>query len=181
MPMTHVCLLRGINVGGRHKLPMADLVKMFEAAGCRDVRHYIQSGNVVFSAGRSVAAAVPGTVGRAIFDSFGFDAPLILRTASAFTGIIHRHPFVEICDDPRQLFVGFLADRPTAGAVRRMDPSRSPHDRMEVHGGEIYLMLTKGVSGSRLTSDWLDRTLNTTCTVRNWQTVNRLAAMLASV
>ncbi|HUH11498.1 MAG TPA: DUF1697 domain-containing protein, partial [Longimicrobiales bacterium] len=77
----HIALLRGINVGGRHRLPMAALTALFEEAGCAAVRTYIQSGNVVFGAPDVVAAALPGVVGAAIERDLGFRPALVMRTS----------------------------------------------------------------------------------------------------
>src|SRR3989304_8603742 len=95
MKNIHIALLRGINVGGKHRLPMADLRAMFEAAGCRDVRTYIQSGNVVFAANRSLAAKVPAMIERAIEERFGFGAPAVVPSAAGLDEGVRRDPLVE--------------------------------------------------------------------------------------
>ena len=78
----HVALLRGINVGGKNVLPMKDLVAIFRVAGCRDVRTYIQSGNVIFRAPQAVVSRLPGVVAKAVSDRFGFRPPIVMRTTS---------------------------------------------------------------------------------------------------
>src|SRR5438105_5723824 len=90
----HVALLRGINVGGKNKLPMSDLVAMFADAGCADVRSYIQSGNVVFRASAEHAARVPALVGAAIAERFGFRVPVVLRTADELREVSAHNPFL---------------------------------------------------------------------------------------
>ena len=77
---TFVALLRGINVGGKNKLPMEDLAEMFAAAGCRDVRTYIQSGNVVFTATPRVAERLPALIAARIEEAFGYRTPVVMRT-----------------------------------------------------------------------------------------------------
>ena len=77
----HVALLRGINVGGKHKLPMKDLGTLFVEAGCGGVRTYIQSGNVVFTAGAELARSIPASIAAAIARRFGFNVPVVTRTA----------------------------------------------------------------------------------------------------
>ena len=78
----YVALLRGVNVGGKRSLPMKDLAAIFAACGCRRVRTYIQSGNVVFEADAAHAADVPALVGAAVRDRFGFEPPILLRSAA---------------------------------------------------------------------------------------------------
>jgi uncharacterized protein (DUF1697 family) len=80
----HVALLRGINVSGKNTLPMAELTSIFVQAGCKDVRTYIQSGNVVFRAKASVARRVPEVVAGAIAEGFGYEVPVVCRSASEF-------------------------------------------------------------------------------------------------
>ena len=77
---THLALLRGINVGGKNKLPMATLVDMFIEAGCKDVRTYIQSGNVVFSVSKTESASIPDRITTRIAERYGYRVPVILRT-----------------------------------------------------------------------------------------------------
>lgn len=89
MPLTHVALLRGINVGGKHKLPMKELVFLFEAAGCTEVRTYIQSGNVVFKASGTLAKKVPGLVSAGIRERFGFDAPVVFEVQRGISTCRH--------------------------------------------------------------------------------------------
>lgn len=90
-----------------------------------------------------------------------------------------RHPFSEGAVEPRLLHVAFLADAPEAAAVKALDPLRSPPDRFVVRGREVYLWFPNGSARSRLTTDYLDRTLGTTSTWRNWRTVQELTALLA--
>ena len=79
--MKYAAFLRGINVGGKNLLPMKDLAKMFEAAGCTGVRTYIQSGNVVFKAGKLSTPVLSQRIEKQILRDFGFSALVISRTA----------------------------------------------------------------------------------------------------
>ncbi len=72
---THVALLRGINVGGKNPLPMADLVEMFAGGQCSDVRTYIQSGNVIFRATPEVAGRIGVRITERIRERFGYELP----------------------------------------------------------------------------------------------------------
>src|ERR1700688_1957682 len=109
--MTHVALLRGINVGGKNMLPMKDLAKMFGAAGCTDVRTYIQSGNVIFKAPAGAPGIADGIVAK-IEKQFGFRIPIILRTSQQLLQTIRNSPFLESVSDQRWLHVYFLAHAP---------------------------------------------------------------------
>jgi uncharacterized protein (DUF1697 family) len=173
----HVALLRGINLGKR-RLPMKDLARIFEDAGCADVRTYIQSGNVLYRAGAALARRVPDLIQAAIAERFGFDAPVVTRTAAAIASIVRANPYAdEAAADPKSVHVAFLADRPTASAVSSLDPNRSPPDTFLVRGREIYLHLPNGAARSKLTNPWFDARLGTVSTSRNWRTVTTLEEM----
>lgn len=173
----YVSLLRGINVGGRHKLLMRELAAMFVEAGCEDVRTYIQSGNVVFRADPSLADGLSARITTAIAASHGYQLPVVIRTAADLARVVRGNPFLADGADPTRLYVGFLAEAPDPAKVARLDPDRSPPDAFEVRGDAVYLHFPNGVARSKLTNDYLDRTLGTVSTIRNWRTVCRLHEM----
>ncbi len=170
----HVALLRGINVGGKNKIPMQDLVAMFTKAGCSEVRSYIQSGNVVFQGGQALAKRIPVLITQAVNKRFGYQIPVLTRTSEEIRKIVRTNPFLKSGADPGVLHVAFLADRPGAAAIKALDPNRSPPDEFKVRGGEIYFHCPNGVARSKLSNAYFDSVLNTTSTVRNWRTVLRV-------
>lgn len=176
-PPMHVALLRGVNVGGKNRLPMADLAAMFTKAGGRDVATYIQSGNVVFRAAPAASARVSQAVSRAISQSFGFTVPLVIRTAEEMLAASRENPFLAAGADPETLHLGFLADLPAAAGVASLDDNRSPPDRFLVRGRDIYFHFPNGLARSKLTNAYFDSRLSTTTTVRNWRTVLALVEM----
>src|SRR5205807_2219630 len=121
-----VALLRGINVGGKHKLPMNSLISLFIEAGCHDVATFIQSGNVLFRASPPLAAQLPNLIEKQIEAQFGFRAPIILRTRKELKGAVNRNPFTQVGADENALYVMFLADRPDSARIASLDPQRSP-------------------------------------------------------
>ena len=94
LPGENVALLRGINVGGKNKLPMKGLAAMFQKAGCDDVRTYIQSGNVLFRAGPSLTEDIPSLISTSILNGFGYRTPVVTRTALELQEVIRANPFV---------------------------------------------------------------------------------------
>lgn len=171
--MTFVALLRGINVGGKRMLPMKDLTALFTKAGAKDVRTYIQSGNVVFDA--KAAPPVIERVRGAIETQFGFDVPMVVRSAEALQAVVASSPF----DDVEHVYVVFLADPPSPAQVKALDPNRSAPDRFVVRGSDVFLHLPNGVARTKLSNAWFDAQLKTVSTVRNWKTVLELARMSA--
>lgn len=176
MTTRHVALLRGINVGGKNRLPMKELSALFEGAGCTDVATYIQSGNVVFSSTDAAKAAL--RVQQEIARLFRFDAPVVTRTADEMRRVLDANPFLRAGAPEEQLHVAFLRDLPAPAQVASLDPARSPPDEFAVDGREVFLRMPDGVARSKLTNAWMDAKLSTVSTARNWRTVRALVEML---
>ena len=171
---TYVAFLRGINVGGKNLLPMKELAAMFARAGASDVRTYIQSGNVLFTATPTVAAKIAAAVTKAVAAKYGFEVALVLRTQEELAAVARANPYLTPDADHGRLLVMFLADAPAARAVAALDPQRSPPDEFTVRGREIYLRCPNGFGRSKLSNAWFDAKLGTTSTGRNWRTVLKL-------
>jgi uncharacterized protein (DUF1697 family) len=167
----HVALLRGINVGGARKLPMKELVALFERAGCADVRTYIQSGNVVFDAKTSAAKGLAKKVSALIRADYDYDVPVLVRTARELRSAAEACPFE--CVDPKALYIGFMEKKPTKAQLEALDPERSPGDEVAVSGRELFVRYKVGQSKTKLTHAYLERTLGPN-TMRNWRTVEKL-------
>jgi uncharacterized protein (DUF1697 family) len=174
----HLALLRGINVGGRHKLPMKELAAIFEAAGCRDVRTLIQSGNVVFAADAKLVKRIAGLVEAEIQARFGFPAPVVVRSAAEVGAAMEASPFLARGLSEDVVHLMFLKDAPDPARAAALGASPFPPDEFALLGREIHLHLPSGVADTKLTNAWFDARLGTTCTLRNWRTMTKLRAML---
>ena len=172
--MTHVALLRGINVGGKAKLPMKELAAIFAAVGATNVRTYIQSGNVVFES--DAAEPVVEAVTKQIALMYGYPGRIVLRSDDELRKAYTENPFAGA--PVETLHVYFLADPPAAAAVKELDPERSPGDSFVVKGREVYLHLPQGMARTKLTNTYFDTKLKTVSTARNWNTVGKLVEML---
>ena len=173
----YVALLRGINVGGRNILPMPELRALAEGAGCRAVRSYIQSGNLVFRAGAGLAPRLPELISGRITERFGFASPVILRSAAEMAAVAGANPFVAAGAEAKTLHVMFLTDEPDPDAVAGLESGRSPPDAFVVRGREVYVCCPNGVARTKLTNAYFDRALATQSTARNWRTVLKLVEM----
>lgn len=167
-----VALLRGINVGGHHVVPMADLRAALERAGLNDVRTYIQSGNVVF---RSTDPDPGVTVGRVVRETFGFDVPVVVRTLDEVERIAATHPGLG-GEVPAKWLHVFLLDRRVDDADAP-DPERFGADRFVVDGSEIYATYPNGVGRSKLTLDVVERAFGAVATARNLSTLAAIVAL----
>ena len=178
MPATHVALLRGINLGGKNKIPMKDLAAMFNGSRCTEVKTFIQSGNVVFCATKPVAAKIAAQITKSIKDQFGFDIPVVLRTAAELAAVVSGNPFLRKGVSEDELAVSFLLGDPDPAGIARLDPHRSSPDEFIVQGREIYMRFPNGFGRSKLTSAWFDTRLKTVGTVRNWRTTKSLLQLM---
>ena len=179
-PELQVALLRGINVGGKNIVPMPELTALFSAAGCSDVRSYIQSGNVVFRADRALTKRLPALMAAQIATRFGCDVPVILRTRAELAAVARGNPFLAPEVDAATLLVMFLAEAPAARSIAALDPERSPPDEFVVRGREIFLRCPNGFGRSKLSNQYFDSKLATTSTARNWRTVLKLLELVQS-
>jgi uncharacterized protein (DUF1697 family) len=158
---------------------MAKLRDALTDAGLEEVSTVLQSGNVVFRSRKS-STAVAKVVAGTIEEAFGLKIGVVIRSAAELAAIAAYNPFLVGGDDrdPKTLHVAVLSARPTAAAVAKLNPDRSPPDAFAVDGREVYLSYPDGSGRSKLTLDYLERTLGVTGTARNCRTVQRLATLL---
>ena len=174
MTRRYVALLRGINVGGKHKVPMKDLTRIVEDVGCRDVSTYIQSGNVLFSASPAFAKRAPRLIQAAIVRQLGIEIPVVVRSAAELEQVLRNNPFLGKTRETHCLYVAFLTTTPTRTQIAALDTQLSAPDRFTVVGDTVFLSLQNGVARTKLTNNYFDAKLTTTSTVRNWNTVQKL-------
>ena len=169
--MKWVALLRGVNLGARNKVPMAQLRTLLEDAGYASVRTYIASGNVLVD-GPAGKKKLASELERLVLNSFGVTTAVILRKPRELAAAVEAHPF----DDTSATHVAFLATRPSRAAAARLedvDPGAV------LAGTELYLRLPRGVHGSRLSNARIESLLGVAATLRNWRTVVALAELAA--
>jgi len=176
---TYVALLRGINVVGKHIVPMKQLAETFTDARCGNVRTYIQSGNVVFNASPKALKGLSAVLTKRVEERFGFSVPIVLRNRQEVAQAVRDNPFLKAGLPQQMLHVYFLADMPSSDAVKSLDPQRSAPDAFHISGREIYLHLPNGMARTKLTNAYFDSKLKTVCTARNWATVLKLLEMMS--
>lgn len=173
---TYVALLRGVNVGGRNKLLMEDLVNLLENAGSQEVKTYIQSGNAVFRNPTDNPAELSSKVGIGIKQTRGFEPRVLLLEAEDLRQAIITNPFTDAEDDPANLHVYFLEFTPQAPDLAGLDALRSEGERIALKGKCFYLHAPSGAGKSKLAAR-AERLLGVPTTARNWKTVNKLMDM----
>jgi uncharacterized protein (DUF1697 family) len=158
-----VALLRGVNVGGHRRVPMADLRAGLEAAGFTGVRTYLQSGNAVFDGGPDDEAAVGALVQTVVTSCCGVETDVVVRTDQQLADLVRRLPWPERAAEPTLLHVLLLSAQPSSVEVRRA----GPQEQVQADGREVWVWYGDGAGRSRLVVD----TAGVVATARNWRTV----------
>lgn len=175
----YVALLRGINVGRNKRIGMPELRTALEGAGYEDVRTLLVSGNVVLTAPTPDPAEIVAGVERVVIERFRHDVRVVVRTASEFAEVAAACPVPEPPDGSR-FMVAFLADRVGAD-LPAPDESVLREDRWWARPGEIYVSCPHGTMDSPALNHLGEVTKGRThVTVRNWNTVAKLAALVTA-
>lgn len=175
---TQVALLRGINLGPRHKVPMSELKGLAESLRLHNPTTYIQSGNLIFEVDNGDTDFAE-RLEAALASQFGFEVPVVARSATELVRIARSHPFASLGLEQRFLMVAFLGQAPDVDIHGAIDVADFEPDRYELQGRELYLAYPNGLGRSRLTHDLLQRRLEVRATIRNWRTVLRLAELVS--
>lgn len=173
----YALLLRGVNVGTKNSLPMAELRSMLEALGCSDVQTYVQSGNAVFGT-RLGTAALTRAIETALERYMGRPIATTLRTSEQLKAIVERNPLAKVATNPTYSCVTFLSLAPSEADVAPLRTQDFAPERFEVAGTEIYTWHPNGQARSPLSAALGKLPLRGTVTTRNWNTVQKLLEML---
>ena len=173
-----VTMLRGVNVGGHNQIKMEDLRALCESLGLRDATTYIQSGNVVFRAKERDLAHLAERIGDSILKRCGFLPGVVARTAANLRDAVARNPFpARAASDPGRLLVIFLAAAPDPEALAKTLKINVGPEEIRFDGRELYIYYPNGQGQSKLTLPLVEKTLKTSGTGRNWNTVIKLLEM----
>jgi uncharacterized protein (DUF1697 family) len=167
-----VAFLRGINVGGHNRVPMAELRALFTRLGYPDAATLVQSGNVLFAAAGADLSSLAERLEREFADSFGFASRFVLRSRDELVEVAARNPFPAAVGEPAKLHVVFLSEVPTAEALDRLVPT--PPDEFVVDGRHVYVRYPDGAGRSKLKLE-----LGVPATARNWNTLTRVLALMS--
>jgi uncharacterized protein (DUF1697 family) len=174
-----VALLRGINVGGKNIIKMADLKVCFEGLGFAGVRTYIQSGNVLFWAGERDQARLTGQIEEALSATFDYESVVVVRSGEEMKAVVAQAPdgFGSEPDAYRYDAI-FLKEPLSSAEVIETVPTKPDVDAIYAGEGVVYFSrLTAKASSSRL-SRVVSMPIYQSMTIRNWKTTNRLVEMI---
>jgi uncharacterized protein (DUF1697 family) len=170
--MVWVGLLRGVNVGGKHILPMKEFARELQNAGFDGVKTYIQSGNIVFR-NDSDAPRLANRIGEIVHRSRGFKPSVFVLSADRLGTVVRRNPYPAAEQDPKSLHLFFLDGRPKKPDVKRLAEFKSPTESITVIGDVLYLCAPDGIGRSKLVTQ-VSKALRVDATARNWRTVSKL-------
>lgn len=177
--MVVIALLRGINVGGHRKVPMAALREVCTSLGFRDVRTYVQSGNVVADAPGDAAEA-EAALERGIAERFGFPVDVVAVTAERWRALIEANPLRAQAErDPAHTTLVLFKEPVAPGAAERLEARGRAGEVVREAAGALYIHFPAGQGTSKLPAS-IDKDGGSPGTARNWKTVLALAELAAS-
>jgi uncharacterized protein (DUF1697 family) len=171
---TWIALLRGVG-GGIRPLPMRELVKELEGIGLKDVRTYIQSGNVIFSSARQ-AVRLAGEIERCIEKKFGFHSRTFVLSVRELQRAAKDNPFPQADAKPQTLHLFFLAQPAKAAQLDAMNELKAKSEQFVLTNEVFYFYTPQGFGISKLAAK-AERLLGVGTTARNWRTVGKLLEM----
>jgi len=173
---TYIALFKSINVGGRNRLPMRELVEVLEGLKLKNIETYIQSGNIVFQSEDMNAPELSERIGAAINKSHGFTPQVLLLELDELERAIASNPYPEAESEPKSLHLYFLASEPKDVDLKTLESIRSDSEQFTLKGEVFYLHAPDGIGRSKLAAR-VEKALGVTVTARNWRSVNRILAM----
>lgn len=174
----YVALLRGINVGGKNKISMADLKTMLTDLGHSDVGTLLNSGNAVFGGPRRDTGELAAVLDAEIARRFRLDVKTVVRTADEMRAVVEADPFVGVATDPAKYVVMFLSGTPDRAALDAIDPNAYAPEEFRYVGREFYVWCPNSLRDARLPVALAHKRLGVVATARNWNTVTKLLTMM---
>jgi uncharacterized protein (DUF1697 family) len=181
MPI-YVALLRGINVSGHKPVPMAELQKLFEKLGFKGAKTFIQSGNVVFRSGEGDRKKIAALIEAGILKKFGFDVPVIIRTAEDLGAALSGNPYGKrkLAENER-VHITYLDQAPAKEALKALEAFSDPVDEIKIVKTEVYILVRNGYGNSKLSNTFVEKKLGVRATTRNLETTAKLIELAKSL
>ena len=174
MPI-YISLLRGINVSGQKKINMKELQAMYESLKFKNVKTYIQSGNVIFETSESSTLSLQKKIEKKIEEVFSFDVVVFCYSIQEWKKIIKANPFTK--EDTGRIYVTLLADATTAKPMDDINKVKHELEKIHIDKKSIYFFCPTGYGQSKLSNNFFERKLKTSATTRNWKTMDTLLTL----
>ncbi|WP_345663816.1 DUF1697 domain-containing protein [Streptomyces venetus] len=179
MTTMYAALLRGINVGGSRKVPMADLRALLSGLGHEDVATHLQSGQAVFSSGHGDEESLAAEIAQAVEQHFGFGVDVIVRDHAYLKAVADACPFPAADLEPRQLHVTYFSAPVGPERFAEIDPAAYLPEEFRLGDRALYLYAPDGLGRSKLAEHLSKPRINKgiVATTRNWNTVVKLVEL----
>ncbi|RIA08643.1 uncharacterized protein (DUF1697 family) [Flavobacteriaceae bacterium MAR_2010_72] len=174
---TYIALLRGINVSGQKKVPMAELRQLLTAKGLNEVQTYIQSGNVIFKSLEEDLQKLELTIHEAIKEGFGYEVPILIKTHNALQRIFEDCPFSEKIKQNSYFMLLFVSAN--KDLVKEISRLSYPEEKFYISNDCIYFHSSKGYGQSKFNNNFFERKLKVIATARNYKTMLKLLSLSA--
>ena len=172
---THLALLRGINVSGHNMIKMEALKTTLEAVGFHNVLSYIQSGNIFVDTEEENPAAVGFEIKQEIFKAFGHEVPVVVIGKVDLEACFKNNPFLQEKDsDIKKLYVAFISTTLRSDSINDLKISQFKPDEASIDANRIYIKYAVGAGKTRFDQKYIEKKLNVTATIRNWNTLTQL-------
>ena len=172
---THLALLRGINVSGHNMIKMDVLKSTLENMGFQNVQTYIQSGNVFLDSDEESPAKIAFVIKQEIYRVFGYDVPIIVISKADLQACFANCNFLKEKDvDTKKLYVAFVSKELKADSINDLKMSQFKPDEVQIDNTRIFIKYHIGAGKTRLDQKYIEKKLNLTATIRNWNTVSQL-------
>lgn len=173
--ITYVAFLRGINVSGKRKVPMAELRAMCERLNLQNVKTYIQSGNIVFKSSMVQTNDIAILLHNEIQKHFNFNVPVIVKTVNELSQIIEKNPFVSQEDiTANRIYFVLLNSLPAIELLENLSEETFENEEYVVIDNCLYLKCALGYGKAKLNNNLIERKLKVLATTRNYRTMNKL-------
>ncbi len=171
-----IALLRGINVGGKRKILMADLRELLAGIGFTDVKTYIQSGNIFFNLSNEMSdAEIADAIEKLISDNYGFDVSVVIRSVEEVEQAIENNPFYTGEEENiTNLHLTFLKEKPSEENQLKTEEYNYEPDKFVIKNKDVFIFCEGKYHKSKLTNTFFEKKLKVSTTTRNWKTVLKL-------
>ncbi|MFB9051542.1 DUF1697 domain-containing protein [Formosa undariae] len=177
--ITYIALLRGINVSGQKKVPMADLRTLMCDLGFENVKTYIQSGNVVFQTSEENLSELETQISESIFKIFGFKVSILVKSRSQFQEIFDSNPFSEV-QKPTSYFT-LLNEIPKQDGVKAVSKETYTDERFVITDSCVYFYSEHGYGKAKCNNNFFERKLKVSATTRNFKTMQKLLSLCSDL
>ena len=172
---TYIALLRGINVGGHKKVPMAELRTLLTKSGLDNVKTYIQTGNIIFQSNYISTQSLEDHIQKSIIDHFGFDVSVLVKTRGQLLTIFNNCPFSE--EKKVKSYFAILSEYPKEELVEEASQKAYENEVYLIQNDCIYFFCANGYGKAKFNLNFFERKLNVSATARNYKTMVKLLSL----